>query len=68
MSKRITLTDEDIELLCAILDAIQRQGVINSVAYPELKLTIKQRMDQVKDKLTTEPVTKPKGLLKVNHE
>jgi hypothetical protein len=64
MSKRITLTDEDIGLLISALDSYHVNGV-GLKHYELADLAAKQRIDQIRHKLTTELVTKPKGLLMI---
>lgn len=51
MSGRITLTDNDIELICTALDELAKHGGINEQEYPEYFLATHQRMEQLKNKL-----------------
>lgn len=55
MSKRVTLTDEDIDLIGTALDALLRDSSSLSSVYPERSVAARQRFKQVKDKLKTEP-------------
>lgn len=61
MSKRITLTDTEIEWIISHINNRLGSSIERGYIFQ-----VKSLRD-LKDKLTTEPVTKPKGLLKINH-
>lgn len=52
MSKRITLTNKDIEIIIAALDELAKHGGINEPVYPQYFLATHQRMEQIKNKLS----------------
>jgi len=60
MSSRVTLSNEDIEVIVAALNHLHRSSIINPEVYPEYELASKQRMEQLKAKLlsTTEEKSK----------
>jgi hypothetical protein len=51
MSKRITLTDSDIELILQSMVILQEKSDSLPNIYPEYGLAARQRFQQVKDKL-----------------
>jgi len=51
MSKRITLTEKDIELIVVAISYLHEKSIINPEAYPQYALASKQRMEQLKNKL-----------------
>lgn len=51
MSKRITLTQEDIELIIAALRMLHDSSITNPKSYPHYALASKQRVNQVGKKL-----------------
>jgi hypothetical protein len=61
MSKRVTLTDAEIKLIVGKLEGEMVASPTDIVQYQNHNLKV------LIEKLNAEPVTKYKGLLKVNH-
>lgn len=61
MSKRVTLTEAEIKFINNRLNEFTNKHGHETTAFTDEGISL------LKDKLSSEPVTRPKGLLKVHH-